>query len=249
MKSSRRSKDPLPLPETVQRRLNAYALGASAAGVSVLALSGSAQARIVYTPTHVVITARGGVQSYLLDLNGDGVADFSFNAAYWTGRSSQEAYLRCGVQQDGTWVSGGRYPAIARRRYPGALKKGDRIPGPRLTGREYASMARVFTFLGGQTTFEGPWANSGKGVRDRYLGLSFRINGKTHYGWARLNVSVRAHGGTDVIGILTGYAYETIPNKPIIAGKTHGKDVVTLEDPSLGHLARGASALAAGRAK
>jgi hypothetical protein len=27
---------------------------------------------------------------------------------------------------------------------------------------------------------------------------------------------------------LTGYAYETIPNKSIIAGKTHGKNAATL---------------------
>lgn len=41
---------------------------------------------------------------------------------------------------------------------------------------------------------------------------------------------------------LTGYAYETIPNKAIIAGKTHGKDVITLDDASLRHPARGAAA-------
>ena len=35
---------------------------------------------------------------------------------------------------------------------------------------------------------------------------------------------------------MTGYAYEIIPNKPIITGKTHGED-----DSSLGRLARGAS--------
>jgi hypothetical protein len=40
---------------------------------------------------------------------------------------------------------------------------------------------------------------------------------------------------------LTGYAYETIPNKPIIAGKTKGPDVFTVQPGSLGHLARGAS--------
>jgi hypothetical protein len=38
---------------------------------------------------------------------------------------------------------------------------------------------------------------------------------------------------------LTGYAYETVPNKPIIAGKTKGPDVITLEPGSLGRLAQG----------
>jgi hypothetical protein len=43
--------------------------------------------------------------------------------------------------------------------------------------------------------------------------------GKTHYGWARL--SVKAFFGA-ITATLTGYAYETIPNKSIIAGRTKG---------------------------
>jgi hypothetical protein len=41
-----------------------------------------------------------------------------------------------------------------------------------------------------------------------------------------------------------GHAYETIPNKSIIAGQTHGKHEATL-----GHLATGASAIPAWRVK
>ena len=47
MKSRRRSQDPLPLPQKTERCLSAHALAASAAGVSVLALSGPAEAKIV----------------------------------------------------------------------------------------------------------------------------------------------------------------------------------------------------------
>jgi hypothetical protein len=43
--------------------------------------------------------------------------------------------------------------------------------------------------------------------------------------------------------VLTGYAYETIPNKAIIAGKIKGPDVVTVQSDtapgSLGRLALG----------
>ena len=38
------------------------------------------------------------------------------------------------------------------------------------------------------------------------------------------------------------YAYETVSNKPIIAGKTKDPDVITLEPGSLGGLAAGARA-------
>ena len=78
----------------------------------------------------------------------------------------------------------------------------------------------------------GSWVN----VTNRYLGFKFKIRGATHYGWARLDVSVT--NGT-VVGTLTGYAYETIPNKPIIAGKTKGPDVITVHPGSLGVLAAG----------
>jgi hypothetical protein len=77
------------------------------------------------------------------------------------------------------------------------------------------------------------------------LGLQFVITGKSHYGWARLNESctVRAPRGKGIKALLTGYAYETIPNKPIVTGKTKGPDVITLEPGSLGALAAGASRL------
>ena len=89
------------------------------------------------------------------------------------------------------------------------------------------------------SVFSGPWANSGKGVKRRYLGVRFKISGQTHYGWARLNVRFTIEHEVP-IGRLTGYAYETIPNKPIITGKTKGLDVI-VEPATPGHLAQGAS--------
>ncbi len=58
--------------------------------------------------------------------------------------------------------------------------------------------------------------------------------------WARLSVTLghdRQLG--DVSGTLTGYAYETVPNKPIIAGQTTGPDMITVQPETLGGLARG----------
>ena len=96
------------------------------------------------------------------------------------------------------------------------------------------------------TAWFGQWGNGGKGLKNRYLGIKFTINGKFHYGWARISVSVTGHQATSV---LSGYAYETIPNKAIIAGETKGPDVVTVQPGSLGHLATGASAVSAWRLK
>jgi hypothetical protein len=90
-------------------------------------------------------------------------------------------------------------------------------------------------------------------VSDRYLGLKFVIKGKFHYGWARFSVIV---GGGKITAALTGYAYETIPNKPIVAGRTKSRVVpdssnsgdagLIIPDPTrktLGMLARGAQSI------
>ena len=98
--------------------------------------------------------------------------------------------------------------------------------------------------------YQGQWINDGKGVKNRYLGIRFVIKGKIHYGWARLTVTP----GKNFQATLTGYAYETIANKPIIAGRTKGPDkfeegqdaglrVPVRRSPGLGLLAMGSPAL------
>src|SRR4029077_12726260 len=85
-----------------------------------------------------------------------------------------------------------------------------------------------------------------------YLGLRFLINGKFHYGWARLNIAIAQQGqGHSTTATLTRYANDTIANKPIIAGKRHDADDTeqptasanTLEPIRLGRLAQGVSGL------
>jgi hypothetical protein len=56
--------------------------------------------------------------------------------------------------------------------------------------------------------------------------------------FSRLNVTLKRG---QIAATLTGYAYKTIANKPIITGKIKGPDVITLDPATLGHLAVGAS--------
>jgi hypothetical protein len=89
----------------------------------------------------------------------------------------------------------------------------------------------------------GEWHN----VKTRYLGLAFSIQGQIHYGWARLNVN---QDGCVITAVLTGYAYETVPGKPIITGKTSGPSEVSETErmpPTLGLLAKGSIRLDAWR--
>ena len=52
-------------------------------------------------------------------------------------------------------------------------------------------------------------------------------------------------GAGKITATLTGYAYETVPNKAIIAGKTKGPDAE--QRAGLGELAAGAAQIQSGR--
>jgi hypothetical protein len=67
----------------------------------------------------------------------------------------------------------------------------------------------------------GPWQGFYKA--QAYLGLRFIIKGKEHYGWAGVYINAYNYP-TTIVATLEGFAYETIPHKPIAAGKTHGSD-------------------------
>jgi hypothetical protein len=191
-----------------------YAVAASAAGVSVLAVAQTAEARIVYTPAHHVIGKNG---QYGLALN-HATTDFlisnsscSFGSAC---NSDRWALLGVGAASWQSWA-GNAVEASSRNPYLAvALKAGARISNARRFIRG-AWMVRQFVgFSVTKTSTFGLWNN----ITDRYLGLKFKIKGKFHYGWARLNVRVLKDRFA-ITATLTGYAYETIPNKAIIAGK------------------------------
>lgn len=237
----RTSRKPSCLPESLDRQLNLYALAASAAGVAALALASPAEAKIIYTPTRQVINS---AFPYFLSLGENNVAfELAVRICPTTSsscvRGDTSAALRIyGKYLGNTWAN-----SIAVRPNCGtwdgaecalALKKGTKIP---TTFANYRDVM-VQRVVGG-TRYEGSWL---PGTKNRYLGLTFHLNEKIHYGWARVSV-IPAHSAPQMVAVLTGYAYETIPNKPIIAGKTTGADVVTVQPgtvpATLGTLALG----------
>ncbi len=201
----RTSRKPSKLSESTQRHLNAYAIAASAAGVGMLALAQPAEAKIIYTKTHKVIGSNG---TYNLDVNHDGTVDFIIRE-WGTALFAKEAY--------GNAVRG--YAERSSQVLASALKRDAQI-GPGTVGfvksGYYGEGMAYAGNTNGTTWAAGPWVN----VNNRYLGLKFKIDGKTHYGWARLSVKVK---GLNITATLTGYAYESTPNKSILAGQTQGK--------------------------
>ena len=223
------------LSDSLHRQLNSYAIAATAAGVGALALAQptNLEAKIVYTHTHVVVGPKGG--QYALTLNHNGRTEFYLV-------NSHSGNIRSSVFMGAATFSGppgpNRMLGVGQKAL--ALSAGVRV-GPKGDWLRYgAGMATNFYTGNGRIGYSGYWDNDGKGVKNRYLGLKFAFGqgGAIHYGWARLNVAIDRLAITTT---LTGYAYETIPNKPIIAGKTKGPDVITLEPCGLGRLAQGSA--------
>lgn len=228
----RYSGTPSPLPYSIHQRLNMYALAATAAGVGMLAVPQAAEARIVYTPAHVAI---GRNSKIALDLNHDGKTDFNFQETFITTTTVGEAHsliLSVLPARKANEIWGMNHHASA-------LRAGVQV-GPK--GRfSYAkktmAVVQYQDGTGGSGTCGGLWNN----VKHRYLGFKFNINGTPHFGWARLDVACITHyGNHQVSGVLTGYAYETTANKPIMTGKTKGPDDMGKEeaDASLSSRAR-----------
>lgn len=241
---------PVEFSPSLLHRLNLYALGAAAAGVGILASATPSEAKVVYTPAHVVIPGGG----YLLDLNHDGVNDFNLNLNGTTNGHSNSLFLSAQPIASGNLIWGqgqvkfGFHPRVAGFDLPAGVQLGPNNDQP--TGSKLLAGYYHFGTTGGLSGHGsgGDWA---KGVSNRYLGFAFSINGETHFGWARLNLTRTASHA--IHALLTGYAYETVPNKPIVTGKTSDEAQVpqasiapsgtTHQFATLGALALGSSGL------
>jgi len=258
-----KERTPSNLSAGLEKRLSAYAIAAGSAGVALLACVQPSEAKIVTTVTNIVVPINGGLVQF--DINGDGQIDFGLSAfAFPTstctpGRQKHgnpRAPLGCFFDdqlnvvpaQTGNevWQHGTSYGF----KCAAALLAGVKI------GPSRPFVANSLAMWGDYGTSAGhsfcPWKPSTP--PKPYLGVKFvDTSGNVHFGWVRVSVS-------GISATIRGYAYETIPNKAILAGATQGADSnADLLGPSgdlnpqavgpasLGRLAQGAEALSAWR--
>jgi len=202
------------LSKSLNHQLNAYVLAAGAAGVGLLALAPLAEAKIIYTPAHAKVVFG---QPLPVDLNHDGIVDFYLvqgghsvenrlsACQYW--RSFVDGIF-CSLSSRGTNAI--RTTDSKGRRFGAALRRGAKIQRGEQFAKSKALLGGVQTGTGSNTVWYGPWVDGGRGVEDRYLGLKFKINGRVHFGWARMTVATTPDRWT---AVLSGYAYETVPGR------------------------------------
>lgn len=212
------TRKPEPLTPGTTKRLLAYAAVAGAA--AFLGPTG-ADAEVIYTPTHAKIN-----HHFSLDLNNDGVIDFRLSSYYAYTEGKVEVY---------PVAQGNRIVATPQRcqglPVAAAPLRSGQIIGP---ARNFLNSANCMV-VDDTGLASGPWYH----VKNRYLGFAFVIDGQEHFGWARLSIDYLPALNNEVLG----YAYETVPNKPIIAGDQGNSTEASTQQESLGALAAGAPAL------
>ena len=247
----------------------------------MLAAAQVAEAEVVYTPANTPILVN---QPVPLDLNNDGIVDFTLSNNYRANDKPQScticsffehASLKATPAQSGNFVwgtstmgTGHAAKAAKRKRESKTHQVAVPLPWGVVVGQGHGRNFEVQNMMvsssatqlfGGfySTRQYGEWGR-GRKFEGPYLGFKFTVGGQVHYGWAR--VAVKITFPLDVTATLTGYAYETVANRPIITGFTAGtldeaagveSEVESTQAPgaaTLGQLARGAANLSAGRA-
>lgn len=229
----------------LDRHLIAYAAAATAAGVSLLATSQVAEAKVVYTSANTTIPINGSLS---LDLTNDGVSEFSFFLSTYNGGVKKAPPLGYHVEDLTVTPKNGNevWAAVNSKGFncAAALPAGVKVGG----GAGFQAASALMWGSAASAYSSHPDCNWQGLKRGAFLGLKFKINGETHYGWAHVTLS----GAT---AVLNGYAYETVPNQAILTGKTSGPESAVSFDllpssqsqPTLGLLARGAGGISAWR--
>jgi hypothetical protein len=237
--SGNSTRTPATLSAKLNTRLVSYVAAASAAGVGLLAGAQPADAEVVYTPANTPILINTPVA---LDLNNDGIVDFELSNIY-RGFARKSCTNDCTFGADATlkvtpeaadnaiWfinVASHQTGDSHRKTKKDVRAAAAPVPWGVVVGPERKLQAAptvmhseifsgtIFGFASYKSF--GPWGEN-RQFAGPYLGLKFTAGGEVHYGWARITVTANQ---LTITATLTGYAYETIANRPIITGVTHG---------------------------
>lgn len=234
----------------LNRELGQYSLAAAIAGVSMLALADPAAAEVVVTRKTIPIPM-GHVGMPLpvkVSMANNGVDNFLFSLGSYQSSLRVDRGLGVGGESPtdgvlGTSLFYGNASALVRGAKIGPTDGGTHFFG------QFIGLMAASTSRSGIRSLRGNWARLHK---SHYLGVRFQINGENHYGWIRLTVTTNPQvGGPVMTATISGYAYETIANKPISAGTaasamSEGQvlgEIQGREGASLGMLALGADGL------
>lgn len=197
------------------KSLNSHTYVVVLAAAIVAALSLPSSAEVVYHSVVVSIPVDG---IYHLDLNQDGITDFTLRSALL------QTY--CAVGDGYIWsltvtpASGNAVETAAGRagnNNASALVESVPVNSAQSFYADTAMMAELVWGSCGIGTL-GEWLN----IPNRYLGLKFLgPDNQIHYGWANLSAVayIDGRGRLQTHVILSGFAYETVARQQIMTGQ------------------------------
>ena len=238
----------------LKKRLAAYAVAGMAA-----ASPKYADGAIVYTSVKQFGEAQFTYDAVIpIDMNHDGIVDFNlvgeFNYQFNSFSRTHTAFVYVGPHSGAVAGSQPGYltPSAA------ALDFGQKI-GPELYFVPPLGGRVNLAFLRARPGSVGTHVGNFYNQTNKFLGLKFELNGKTYYGWARVNVRrviEEPVPGKNFRFEVVDYAYQDRANTPIRAGEgipqaSAGAEQAEGDQPqfpaTLGLLAYGADAIPAWR--
>ncbi len=196
--------------------------------VTAMMFSAIANAQIVYTNVNPDTTVNTNNGVYHLDINNDGIIDF--NITYTT-----TVLPLCGTLTNTQTNIDIRITPLGANKvgndstyttYPSALPLNSNIDSSFFIWKNNAN--QILTekywqcraiqhfpppphYFWGGPLYLGSW----NGAVDEYIPLQLDVSSQKYYGWVRLNVATDAVSFT-----VKDYAYNSIPDQPILAGQT-----------------------------
>lgn len=181
---------------------------------TAMLFSASANAQIVYTdvnPDLTITQSSIGSSVHILDINNDTITDatlaasktISANAVLFGTSSGSEALMCCPILQA---------RAINHNVAIGSNPNGTNAYWSNNQNARLRQVPLGGGGPGGPNPIPfGDWST----LADRYLAIRFLVGADWYYGWVRVSVSVGGNSFT-----IRDYAYNSLPNQPILAGQT-----------------------------
>ena len=173
-------------------------------------------AEIIYTSTNVVLDSDG--ETFAINLDNTGLPEFIIGAHSFIRTSTGNSEVNRGVALAALYNEDEGTPNFrgSTATYAEALKYGDEVKNTDeyWTYRWGTSSWNMAVSPVDVTSTTEPRGKAFLNTTGRYLGLSFTISNKRHYGWCQVNVNSNASKA-----VITGYAYNDETDKDIFAGE------------------------------
>ncbi len=170
------------------------------------------------------VFSRNTVSTYHLDLNHDGITDFDISISMYGAHCSTEpppysVIINSFVSRSGANSFGDSSLIVGLRKFISPLITGRKINQDLITWTGNSSGT-----LQSSVSCNNPYPRLWSGATDKYLALRLVVGSSVYFGWLRLEAGYLKNGysytNLNSYIIIKDYAYNSIPNQPILAGQT-----------------------------